>query len=316
MAEDLGKEAFDKFFADPEAFISELEKTSDNFGGKLFGRLDLIDQQQQKYRNIIATHRKPLITISNAWESFFLETVSRINLELLPKCKDNPVPYAYFTERLNQLFRALCAVRLVGFSGYPNQSFAMLRNVFDSALLLGAIADGHTDVFKVDGLGSGAIEIARVARRKEEKAVRAKILAHLSTEARQALKYWNDFFDDETHGGFLSRLFATDYLMGNGLLPVTPHFAHGEFMQFAHFYLEFTWLVHRLIPLIQQPHAYFAPDWATKWQLIDNHFCKINSALSFGSHEPIGKALEELRAILFSAKGTDCLNWAPAPSPT
>lgn len=288
----------------PEVFVSRLEAIS-NDRAQLYGRLLPLFQAQQAHASTSANY-KGFVALASAWKCFFFETVEKINTDIGPKVTA-PMSdqYPMFIERLAQYFHGLCASEVTANAGYPLQAYTLLRNVFDSAILTSAVAQGKTDFYRLEGLDiAGQFDPAmfRKLRRKEENSVRPLMTGKesgLSDGTIAELVKWDVLFDDETHGGLLSRAYTTDWLKGTHPLPVLPAFDETRYGNFLNRFCEIAWMVHRMLPLVQPRGISFSAEWKGKWKTLDDCFLETANALAVQMSKPIGKAMMELLSSKF-----------------
>ena len=99
MAEEINHE--DKIFGDTTEFVATLEKLFSDFGEKPFGRATRLRTEQGKYAEAVL-HYKAFVSLVYAWQSFYLETVVRVHLDLAPKWTRNSPGYTFYIERLDK----------------------------------------------------------------------------------------------------------------------------------------------------------------------------------------------------------------------
>ncbi len=176
----------------------------------------------------------------------------------------------------------------------------VLRNLLDSALLTSAAAQGLTDFYRLEGLNPDLAfdpKGFRKARRKEEQRVRPLMTGRdsgLSEATLAALSKWDVLFDDETHGGPLTRAQSTDWLKGAAPLSVAPKFSEDKMAVFINRYCEISWMVHRLLPLAQPKDLTLPPTWGEKWRTLDECLALTADTLTSQLGKPIGAAIVEL----------------------
>jgi hypothetical protein len=294
----------------PEEFVSRLEGISrDN--GRLYGRLVDI-ARAEAFHDATARELKGFAALSAAFRCFFLESIELINTYVISKARA-PVPgaYALFLERLAHYFRTLRASEIIATQGYPMHGYTLLRNLYDSAILTSAVAQGKTDFYKLAGLIDEKFDNAtfRKNRRKEENSVRLIMTGKdsgFSTNTLEVLAKWDVLFDDETHGASLTRSSTLEWLKGTEPLPILPKYNPDHFGMFMNRHCEIGWMVHRLLPLAQMGYAPLPSAWKEKWQTLDTSFFITSEALSKQLDKKIGDAIVELvkTKFPFSADST------------
>ena len=177
--------------------------------------------------------------------------------------------------------------------------YTLLRNLYDSAILTSAVAQGKTDFYRLAGLVDEKLDKAtfRKTRRKEENNVRLIMTGKdsgLSTDTLETLAKWDVLFDDETHGASLTRASNLEWLKGKEPLPILPKYNQDLFGMFMNRHCEISWIVHRLLPLSQMSYAALSTGWKEKWQTLDQAFLFTSESLSKSLDKKIGYAIVEL----------------------
>jgi hypothetical protein len=213
----------------PEDFVKRLESISAPLGTATPELRRLADAEQSCAAAI--GEYKGYAALSNAFKSFIISTVPRFNLEIRPRVKEAlPAQYGMLFEKLVQSFQSLRAAEIAAVKGYPRQSYTILRNVFDAAVLTSAALQGFTDFERLEGIRPGEvvdIQRAKRNRKSEEQAVRHRMDgqgAGLSAETVKLLKTLDDLYDAETHGARLSTAQSVGWLKGVEPLAVVPTF--------------------------------------------------------------------------------------------
>jgi hypothetical protein len=111
--------------------MTRLEVISE-YKGTAYGRAHLVFEAEDKYAADILKYQGYL-ALSDAFKSFFLETVELLNTECLPQVKQ-PLPehYVSFVPRVSQSFLSICGAERLASLGYPFQAYTLLRNIFDN----------------------------------------------------------------------------------------------------------------------------------------------------------------------------------------
>lgn len=114
---------------------AEMQKRLDAISvdrGKAYGRVHEIFNAEEGY-GLHATKYKGYLALSDAFKSFFLETVGRLNSDIRPQIKTPLSEYhALFFPRLLYAWQSLCGYERLALRGYPLQAYSGLRNIFDS----------------------------------------------------------------------------------------------------------------------------------------------------------------------------------------
>jgi hypothetical protein len=298
----------------PEQFVKTLENISTD-GGKKYRRLDTIRQAELDHGELIAAFRGHT-ALSGAAECFILETVECLNRQVRPKVK-TPISefFPQFVERIGQYFRSLRAANLLATQGYPFHGYVLLRNIFDGAVLTAAAATGLTDFYRLEGIDPNAPfdpTSFRRNRRNEERRVRALMTGESSglTDATKSQRdHWDILFDDETHGGHLTRSHSVGWMKGHEPLPFVPTYHRDAVAMFMNRHNEVAWMVHRLLPLLQPQGISLSAEWKSKWKTLDACFRQAVSGLTTELGKPIGKAMTDFVTSKFSFDA-DSVFWA------
>lgn len=281
-----------------EEFMKRLEAISD-YRGTAYGRAHLLFEAEDEHATAILKYQGYL-ALSDAFKCCFLETVELINTECRPRVKQ-PLSehYASFVPRVSQSFRSICGAERLATRGYPLQAYTLLRNIFDNLVISSAALQKFTDFYSIEGLipnqNFDPVE-AKKLRKKTEFAIR-KIMtgeqSGLTATTVSELEQWDALFDLETHGARLSATAAVDWMKGQGGLPVLPQFDESAFAMFMNRYTEVSWMLHRLVPLLQPPDAPLSGAWTEKWQILDESFEQSVHSLTTQLGKPIGAAVVE-----------------------
>lgn len=281
-----------------EEFQKRLDEISE-YEGVPYGRVNLLFDAEQNFANATIKY-KGFFVLSDAFKSFVFETIERFNSEIAP-CIASPMSenYPQFLPRITQSFRTLCASERVSLSGYPYQGYTLLRNEFDSAILTSACLQGITDFYKVSGIDPATPHDEKTAKklRKDTEFEVRKVMtgskSGLSDQTRRELEALDALFDFETHGSRLSLSHAGDWMKGFKPLPIVPKFEERAFVLFMNRFSEISWMMHRLLPMIQPEKPQFGDDWKGKWKIVDDSFKHLVNSLTTENKLPVGAAVVE-----------------------
>lgn len=281
-----------------EEFQKRLDGISE-YKGVPYGRVNLLFDEEQDHAHA-AIKYKGFLVLSDAFKSFVLETVERFNNEIRPNVSA-PLSeyYPQFIPRITQSFRTICASERVSLNGYPYHGYTLLRNEFDSSILTSACLQGITDFYKISGLDPTKPydeKSAKRLRKNTEFEVRKVMTgpkSGLSDQTIGELERLNALFDFETHGSHLSLTHAMDWMKGISSLPLAPKFEERAFALFMNRFCEISWMMHRLLPMMQPNNPQFGEDWKEKWRIIDDSFKHIVSSLTSENKLPVGAAVVE-----------------------
>lgn len=282
-----------------EEFMQRLEAISEH-NGTAYGRAHLVFEAEDEHANAILQYQGYL-ALSDAFKCFFLETVELINTECRPKIKHQlSEHYASFVPRVSQSFRAICGSERLATRGYPYQAYTLLRNIFDNVILTSAALQKFTDFYSIEGVSPNQdfdpIQ-AKKLRKYTEFTVRKLMTGDQSGLTKATiteLDQWDALFDLETHGARLSATQAMRWMKGQDALPVLPRFEETAFAMFMNRYTEVSWMLHRLVPLLQPPDAPLSYTWVEKWLILDDSFEQTVHSLTTQLGKSIGGAIVEL----------------------
>jgi hypothetical protein len=203
----------------------------------------------------------------------------------------------------------------VATQGYPFHGYVLLRNVFDDAILTVAAATGITDFYRLEGIDPNVPfdpKSFRRDRKREERRARALMTGDssgLTDATKSELDHWDVLFDDETHGGRLSRARSISWMKGLEPLPIVPTYENEAVAMFMNRHTEVGWMVHRLLPLLQPKDIPLPAEWKSKWKTLDACFNQAVSALTTELGKPIGRAMIDFVTSKFSFDA-DSTFWA------
>jgi len=283
---------------DVSRFIARLEAITS------VANVNSITQAEQEF---VAQAKKfrGLLTVSNAFRSFFIETVDLLNETWGPTIQAAQLPLEWHTlhtwllPRLAYNFRWLCGAEQQAFAGYPYPAFAQVRNIFDSAVITSAVLQKVASFQDAEGLLPG-VPVDPGAVRKKRVATERIIFdlmmgkgSGLSVLALRELAAVDRMFDWETHGQRLSGTESMGWLQRKEPLHFLPKYDDSSFAPFMNRYLETMWMVHRLLPFMRPPSSGLPSDWRDKWLVLDESLqtCAFSLTAQFG--KPVGQAIVE-----------------------
>lgn len=248
-------------------------------GGHL---LEIIDKEK-KYGEFVITKFHGQRVLMDSFFSFFIETIRTANSDVKKKGwpannpEYGPTVLLYVT-----LFRSFRAAENLFTRGYPLDGYALLRDIKDRSIFLGAIVNGITSLSKILGyVGNKALteetyRKLKTERKKEEFRVLDLMIrkkSGLEKSVHFELQKWENLFHEEVHGSKLT--YFTEggkWLKGEMPLSIGPvpiERSYGMYMNRAS---EIGWLIVRLFPYLQlDPHS-FGAEWAEKWYVLDDSF--------------------------------------------
>lgn len=274
------------------------------YEGKPYARVQLLFDREAFYGQQVLQF-KGYLALSDAFKSFFLETIELLNVHIRPQVKQALSEYyGLFLARLAQSFQGLCGAERAAFHGYPYLGYSALRNIFDNTALTSGAMQKLTDFYAIEGVVPGEpfnpTEALKL-RKATEFSVREQLTgakSGLPQETIALLRVWDTLFDAETHGSRLSLADTTAWLKGDAGLPVVPRYEESALSMFMNRFSEVAWMTHRLIPLIQPGEVMFPVNWAEKWKVLDDSFRIAVVSLT----EQLGKPIGAVMATFVEAK--------------
>lgn len=235
--------------------------------------------------------------ICDSFRCLFMDNVVALNVET--RVDDPPVSetYRWILLQIADNFHWLCAAEQQAFAGYPFPALSQLRNIFDSAVITAAVAQGIATPAEAEGTSQDRHPPSvRKRRRKMEKQIENAMLgasSGLTAEAQTQLENINNLFDLETHGHRLTATRAVDWLAGKAPLRFLPHFTEFQFAAFLCRHIETMWMVHRLLPLTRLPSLHSRDQFKAHWEALDSQFHRSSRGLAEQVGKPVGLAIVE-----------------------
>ena len=258
-----------------------------------------------------ASKFKGLVTISNAFRSVFIDAVDILNGTSAQHATDASLSqrwhltHTWLLPRLAQNFRWLCGAEQQAFAGYPYPAFAQVRNIFDSAIITSAVAQGFASFEDAEGIIVGVPFDAQKTKNKRkatERIIDRKMTgadSGLSSTTMSQLNKVDELFDLETHGQRLSAVESMAWMKRQEPLRILPHYDDTSFAPFMNRYVETIWMVHRLLPLMRPPSAPSSDPWNSSWCVLDKSLQRCAFALTAQFGKPIGSAIVEFVTTKF-----------------
>ena len=197
--------------------VAEWQKRLERYftvDGVIGGHLLEIIDKEKKYGEYVITKFHGQRVLMDSFFSFFIETIRVANSQI--KNKGWPTSYPQYGPIIlfyAMLFRSFRAVENLFTCGYPLDGYAMLRDIKDRALFLGAIVSGITSLSKIFGyagvkaLTEETYKKLKAERKKEEFRVLNLMIrtkSGLDEAIRFELQKWENFFHEEVHGSKLT----------------------------------------------------------------------------------------------------------------
>ncbi len=225
--------------------------------------------------------------LSDSFFDFYIETfqVARnwVNKNGFP---DDAPNYSTLIVIYVTIFRNLRAAENLFLLGYPLNGYALLRNVKDQAIFLGAIANGITSLSDILGYYGSTdpkskmtleeFKKRRYDARKEETRVLNIMLrkeSGLKSDLQYELTLWEDLFNLEVHGSRFTWAFELKkWLIDKKPLSMGPKPIENASSMYMNRVSEIEWLILRTFPFLQLKSHAFGDEWATKWRVLDESF--------------------------------------------
>lgn len=247
-------------------------------GGQL---LEVHDRESGIRDHLLKTFRGQNVLI-DSFQSFFVETLNLAS-DLVrrsgwpPPTSNYPMAFAKF----HSLFRRFRACEVLFYSGYPLEGYSLLRDVKDSAVMLAGVGHNMTTLPKIIG-HEPAIEnhaewrkrVTRIRKNEEQRVSRrvCGVDSGLAPEVIAEVRFWNDLFHQEVHGGGLSLTHEVDLLMRGMVNRPGPTFHEQAFSVYMNRSAELGWLILRLLPYLQKEENAFGEGWHGKYAVLDDSF--------------------------------------------
>lgn len=294
--------------------VTEWQKRlSDNFseGGIIGGNLlPIFQTEDQIGTHFLVDTFKGHDALINSFMGFFAGTLRVARLSIGEHgWPDGKANYALVLAYFLHLFRRFRAAEILSQKGYPLDGYALMRDIKDRTIALGAIAQNFTTILKVLGTleqplpQDGDYGKKSLRKRKdEENRVSRRIVgpeSGLAPDVQKTLKQWDDFFHLEVHGGivsFMQEIAGFQKGTGSFIGPTHNQDAYVIYMNRAS---EIGWLITRLLPYLQAPQSAFGRDWEMKRMILDESFRYVaEDMIAIGKH--IGEAFIALVDSKFS----------------
>lgn len=302
--------------ADPHGWQREIEEAF-AFDGVIGGAYlsELIELEREAGAAFVgqyAGHR----VLTDAFFDFFSGTLT--NVTDLVRQVGWPPNTSHYSIALTMLFTALRSARaaeLMSLHGYMYQGYSQLRSVKDQAFVLSAAANGMVSLDELFGAKALSVFAEGTTRDEKSKAivkarwdaekrvVKFLMNTDLSESTRYEMERWDRLFNWEAHRGLFTFYHDLQRVVERNpialsLSPVTDGYASAMFMNRS---FEVSWLLLRILPVLQVPPLEFTQDWIEKWHLLDRSFRLMAESLG-DIGKKIGPAFIEFidRKFMFS----------------
>jgi hypothetical protein len=200
-------------------------------------------------------------------------------------------------------FNTLCSSECAATNGYPYDGYSLLRNVFESTILISAALQKKVTFEDISGFKykdtpttTDPDEInKRIKKHKKnvERSVFDMFIGRqsgFSHDVQKELRSWKDLFDLELHGSRLSVSQHLKWFKGEESLPYLPSLNKKAFAMFMNRYVEISWLLTKTLPSLQDRPLVFSNEWKEKYEIMDKCFELHTKALS----EELGKDIGDV----------------------
>jgi hypothetical protein len=273
------------------------------------GYLVKVLNQEEAFRNYVLQKFYGHVVLMDCFYSFFIETVNiavrLAKMKGIPSnCSHYPILLMYYIT----IFRSFRAAENLLLKGYPFDGFALLRDLKDRAMIIGALIHGKTSFIKLNGVKPGEQvteeNFPRIKKEieKEERHVLNEMVRNksgLPIEIQKEIKNWESLFNAEVHGSRLTFAQDLDWLLGKkplSLGPVPNEKGPAMYMNRAS---EIGWFIVRTFPFLQLEPGSFGREWEQRLSILDDSFRIMVEALG-KSGKKIGGAILILAEKKFS----------------
>lgn len=261
-------------------FEADLHAIADH-NGVPFGRLQSYWQEESRHLEMMQSNNPDTLLVVRAYQCLFLETAELLNASWTQPGAWSQLDYykSHFVPRMVIVFKQIGCTDLMATHGYPLPAYAMLRNVFDSLVLISAVMQRITDFPKIEGEIPGVLPTdkkSRELRKNAEREARRRMIgmdSGLPADTREKLALLDDMFDLEVHGARFSHATAAGWVVGTDpLLPLVPEYQSHLTGLYEIRQSEIAWMAHRLLPLLQHSALTFPDAWKDSWRILDCGF--------------------------------------------
>ncbi len=281
-------------------------------GGERLG--PVIETEQAYGRDLVRTLHGHNILMCSFFE-FFIETLGLAAEKAFrgELSKDHKT-YPPFYLSTFATFRNFRAAEVIKNNGYPLDGYALLRDLKDRAIHLGAVVTGAASILALHGVVVGKApeewtekdldRARRLMKDEQSNAMRVMVGSDsgLADEDREELEKWRDAFHEEVHGSRFTisedvkRLFREKRFLPFG---PEPHQNNWDASMYVNRSLEVAWMILRIFPFLQLRPRDFGQEWASKLELLDEAF-RIQSEGLGDLGAPIGHAFIRLMDTKFT----------------
>jgi len=271
--------------------VSEWQKlledtfSTDEIVGK---RLMAIIEMEKAYGLHVVNEYHGYRVLTDSFFDFYMETLQAANDWIsMNGTPSDASSYSSVFLFYVMSFRRLRAAENLFLCGYPMDGYALLRDMKDRAICMGAImnrlgsfsslylGERHIDDQEKTLTRDEYIAVSNL-REKKEHAVRKKMIGEesgLSAEQIYELKRWDKLFHEEVHGSRLSYFIeGGPWLIGTKSLSLGPLPEKKTLGMYMNRSNEISWLILRTLPFLQLERRAFNKEWTRKWHVLDDSF--------------------------------------------
>lgn len=274
-------------------FMERLER---HFGsdGVVGPRLGPICEAEEKHGPFVEGYVRGYRWLMESFHDFYVETLdhaARNAFDGQLSATDQTYVWLYLSHVTN--FRSLRAAENLLLCGYPFDGYALLRDLKDRALFLGAVIAGLTTLHALNGFGTPDLPAAdwtwesyrKLCKRRELEEIRVKLLmigkkSGMTGDDIAQLKKWSEMFHEEVHGSRFTFFGEMETLLTKREVPMPYPIPSKEAIgMYTNRSSEICWLILRTLPFLQLSPKTFGEEWAEKWQVLDDSFRQIVEGL-------------------------------------
>jgi len=271
--------------------VSEWQKrlvdtfSTDEIVGK---RLMAIIEMEKAYGLHVVNGYHGYRVLTDSFFDFYMETLQAANDWISMNGFPSDVPsYSSVFLFYVMSFRRLRAAENLFLCGYPMDGYALLRDMKDRAICMGAImnrlgsfsslylGERHIDDQEKTLTRDEYIAVSK-HRAKKERAVRKQMIGEdsgLTAEQIYELKQWDKLFHEEVHGSRFSYFMeGGPWLKGEKPLSLGPLPEEKTIGMYMNRNNEICWMNLRTLPFLQLEPRAFGKEWARKWYVLDDSF--------------------------------------------
>ena len=265
-------------------------------GGSL---LDLTSLEEQAGAEFVRTYIG-FRYLSDCCQSFAFDTLKLTAPESVVLSRRRLASFASLYVEMLMLFRRIRSAHITAVNGYPSSGPVLLRDVKDRSLFISAIFQEHLSYEMLLGVTPGEPQdldpkALHEYRRKKRLAIEKELVEKYLTKntsfdnsTLRELNRWNNLFNWETHGSFLSQANAMIAWVNGDAYPKIVETSTDMLALLMNRFCETVWLFHRLLPNLQYGDG-FGEEWGLQWRLLDDSFWQMQKGLA-GIGKGIGDA--------------------------